>query len=258
MLEYCIHLRCCIFRSYNVEIETKQAYVVPPWTRVRMCDCPVSTTLRSCFLLVALDHIYKRQQCDFSWSVGSAAYFPSFPLTVPPGSWAHTSFTRRGVDERGERQEKLGHSARGRLLSFICLLLTLHICLNLFPLSSTCSRFQFCCVACVCATHRVCFQRGASRERWPSRRRDVASCCHWALLQLICSLIASLAFVLFLTQWPSTKETLSQSAVCVCCVGVRFIVKHHVVQLVTVNIDDCYWRCSVNQTRPWMFWMLTF
>lgn len=120
--------------------------------------------------------------------------------------------------------------------------------------SSTCSRFQFCCVACVCATHRVCFQRGASRERWPSRRRDVASCCHWALLQLICSLIASLAFVLFLTQWPSTKETLSQSAVCL-CVGVRFIVKHHVVQLVTVNIDDCYWRCSVNQTRPWM---LTF
>lgn len=105
-------------------------------------------------------------------------------------------------------------------------------------------------LCCMCLRYASCLFPAWCEQR----EMTLASCCHWALLQLICSLIASLAFVLFLTQWPSTKETLSQSAVCL-CVGVRFIVKHHVVQLLTVNIDDCYWRCSVNQTRPWM---LTF
>lgn len=160
---------------------------------------------------------------------------------------------------RGEEwmKEESGRKSWVTLLEDVCF--PLSVCCSLYIFVSTFFHFLphvpgSSSVVLHVSAHRVCFQRGASRERWPSRRRDVASCCHWALLQLICSLIASLAFVLFLTQWPSTKETLSQSAVCL-CVGVRFIVKHHVVQLVTVNIDDCYWRCSVNQTRPWM---LTF
>lgn len=53
------------------------------------------------------------------------------------------------------------------------------------------------------------FLCGLSRERWPCRRRDVSSCCRWALLQLLCSLIVSLSFTLFLTQWLSTAEPLS-------------------------------------------------
>lgn len=49
---------------------------------------------------------------------------------------------------------------------------------------------------------------GRERERWPCRRGNVSSCCHWVLLQLICSLLLSLSFTLLAPQWASTTEPL--------------------------------------------------
>ncbi len=40
-------------------------------------------------------------------------------------------------------------------------------------------------------------QREREREGWPCRRGDVSSCCHWVLLQLICSLFLSFLLITF-------------------------------------------------------------
>lgn len=127
-------------------------------TRVRMCDCPVSTTLHSCFLLVALDRI--TLQTTTMWCLLKRRQRCRFPVF---SSWAHTSFTRRRVDERGERQAKLGHTT---LLEDVYFPLSVaHSTYLSQPLSSTCSWCQLCCVARVYATHRVSVSNVVRAER---------------------------------------------------------------------------------------------
>lgn len=46
-------------------------------------------------------------------------------------------------------------------------------------------------------------------QSWPCGRGDVSSCCHWVLLQHVCSLILPLSFTLLPSQWASTTEPLS-------------------------------------------------
>lgn len=208
MLQYCIHLSCCIFTSFNGEIEKKRACVANTRQDVWL-SCKHNTT--QLFSPGCIGSYRSTNNNDVMSPKASAALQIS-RLFLPGPHVVHEETSggkRRAAGKAGSHD-----SARGRLLSFVCC--SLHIFVStsrLFPLSSTCSWRQLCCVARVYAS-RLCVQRGASRERWPS-------CCHWVLLQLICSLIASLAFVLFLPQWPSSKETLfpPHRVLSVCCVS---------------------------------------
>lgn len=225
MLQYCIHLSCCIFTSFNVEIEKKRACVA---NTLRMCDCPVSTTLHSCFLLLALDRIAlqtttmrcllkRRQRCRF----------PVF------SSWAHTSFTRRRVDERGERQAKLGHTT---LLEDVYFPLSVaHSTYLSQPLSSTCSWRQLCCVARVYATHRVSVSNVVRAERG-----DLHAVIEYYFNSSALLLHLSPSCYFYPSDLPQKRRSALLTECCRSVVLVCLLVKHHVVQLVTMNIDDSY------------------
>lgn len=173
------------------------------------------------------------------WAIfGWAFSFPLFLSPLPPPFSPGPTHPSQGRDEGGIRvgggrvtslcsrlftlplTRSLSISP-SFFLSFVCYFFLLlsssspHI--FLIPLKS-----PF-CVSCLCSFCRSCHlvsapvpmwawqreverdiererERNRARERWPCRRGDVSSCCHWVLLQLICSLIPSLSFALLTSQ----------------------------------------------------------